>query len=957
MGVFPIWVEYQETKLEWRASMALSIIQVASALLLATAFIFLPRRPDVFLPDGRLVERQRKVSVFGRIAFTWPTAILDLAQLRQLDLTDLPSMDSNVRSKDSLEAFVALRHDRKLWQRIFFAHWPHFITLWILVLSQSVVSFVPRLAMLNVLRLLERRVAVGENFYIEAWFWVAILAIAGILATVLDTQMTWKAWSDIGFPIRAELGALIFSKAMKKKDSKDPPKTEKPAVDGMTPPKAEAGKTKGSKKSGEDKEGSPRSEQGTINLIAIDTFRIAQMATFTLYLFMIAFKFILAVAFLWVLIGWKSTLVGLATNIICLPLNAYCAKRYSNSQKKLMEARDKKVGVVTESLQGIRQVKFAALERQWENRLNEVRKQELIQLWTCFVADTLQRLAYTAGPILLAVAALSSYVGIYGDLPASIAFTALGVFGQLEGVIGMLPDFVTFWFDAKVSAERIDKFFDTPEKVVNRETADSISFENASVTFPSDEKLEDRKEPFTLANINLEFPNNELSVISGKTGSGKSLLLAAILGEVDVLEGTIRVPKGLSMDERYDHKAVADNWIIPSSIAYVSQIPWIENASIKDNILFGLPFDPIRYEKVIEACALTKDLDMLDDGDLTEVGAQGISLSGGQRWRLTFARALYSRAQILVMDDLFSALDAHVGKHIYEKALTGELAKDRTRILVTHHVALCLPKTKYAVLLDNGTVEHAGLVEELERSGGLQELLKTEEEIVGPEVKDGNESAEVNGATNREVGAPDKKPTEPASKPKKLVEDEKRETGGIAKKVYMDYIKASGGLPFWIFILFFYIIAQSLALGRSWWVKLWTSSYEDSSLGSMHAFVYQEPTMISLVNSTTLPVSSGKETLGYYLGIYVAISVVSIILSTLRVFWIFAGSIRASRIIFQELAFTILRMPLRWIDTVPVGRILNRFTADFSAIDSRLAHDLANTANSAFQVIGTVAAG
>ena len=956
MGIFPMWVEYQKTKLEWKPALALSIIQVVSALLLATAFMLLPRRPDVFLPDGKLVEQQRKVSVFSRIVFNWPTPILDLAQSRQLDITDLPSMDSKARSKDRHEAFMALRYGRKLWQRIFFAHWPQFISSWIIVLLQSMVSFIPRLAMLNLLQILERRARADKEYYLEAWFWVALLAVASIVSTVLDTQMTWTMWSNIGVPIRAELSALIFSKAMKKKDSKEPPKIEKPPVDGKTQPNGEAGKPKDTKKSDKGKDSNPRSEQGTINLIAVDTMRISQMAAFTLYLWMIAFKFILAVAFLWALIGWQSTLVGLATNVICLPLNAYCAKRYSNSQAKLMEARDKKLAVVTESLQGIRQVKFAALERQWENRLNEVRKQELIQLWTCFVADTIQRLAYTAGPILLAVAALSSYVGIYGDLPASIAFTALGVFGQLEGVIGMLPDFVTFWFDAKISAERVDKFFDTPENEVNRETADSISFKNASITFPSDEKLEDRNEPFKLINVNLNFPNNELSVISGKTGSGKSLLLAAILGEVDVIEGTIRVPKGLSIGERYDHKADADNWIIPSSIAYVSQIPWIENASIKDNVLFGLPFDPVRYEKVIEACALTKDLEMLEDGDQTEVGAQGISLSGGQRWRLTFARALYSRAQILVMDDLFSALDAHVGKHVYEKALTGELAKDRTRILVTHHVALCLPKTKYAVLLADGTVEHAGMVEELERSGGLHDLLKTEEEVVGPEVE-ANTEPDTAKSMDGQAGAPNKKPAELVSKPKKLVEDEKRETGGISKKVYMGYIKASGGLPLWIFIIVFYCIAQTLALGRSWWVKLWTSSYEDSNVGSMQTFFHQEPTMISLVNSTSLPVSSGKDTLGYYLGIYVAISVTSILLSTLRVFWIFTGSIRASRVIFQELAFTILRMPLRWIDTVPVGRILNRFTADFSAIDSRLAHDLANTANSAFQLIGTVAAG
>jgi ABC-type transport system involved in cytochrome bd biosynthesis fused ATPase/permease subunit len=180
--------------------------------------------------------------------------------------------------------------------------------------------------------------------------------------------------------------------------------------------------------------------------------------------------------------------------------------------------------------------------------------------------------------------------------------------------------------------------------------------------------------------------------------------------------------------ERFDSKATAANWILPTAKAYVAQTPWIENATIKNNILFGLPYDPVRYEKVIEACALTKDLAMFEDGDSTEVGAQGISLSGGQKWRLTLARAFYSRAGILILDDVFSALDAHVGKEIYENALMGELSKGRTRILVTHHVSLCLPRAKYAARLGaRGTLDHAGLTEHLRETGSLTEILNAED--------------------------------------------------------------------------------------------------------------------------------------------------------------------------------------------------------------------------------------
>jgi ABC-type multidrug transport system fused ATPase/permease subunit len=240
--------------------------------------------------------------------------------------------------------------------------------------------------------------------------------------------------------------------------------------------------------------------------------------------------------------------------------------------------------------------------------------------------------------------------------------------------------------NAKVSCDRIDTYLRSAEKPENTYPGEAISFENASITFPSklseikegeedEEDKEARQNRFTIRDLTLQFPNNALTIITGPTGSGKSLLLAAILGEVDVLAGSITVPRPPPASERFDSKATAADWLIPNSIAFVSQIPWIENATIKDNVLFGLPFDENRYNKVLKACSLTQDLEIFTDGDLTEVGAQGISLSGGQKWRLTMARALYSRAGILILDDIFSAVDAHVGKELYENALMGELAQ------------------------------------------------------------------------------------------------------------------------------------------------------------------------------------------------------------------------------------------------------------------------------------------
>jgi ABC-type multidrug transport system fused ATPase/permease subunit len=420
---------------------------------------------------------------------------------------------------------------------------------------------------------------------------------------------------------------------------------------------------------------------------------------------------------------------------------------------------------------------------------------------------------WITSPIALAATSLAVYAILNGELQPSVAFTAIGVFGNLEVTLAVIPELTTDLIDAWISVERIEKYLNAPEISKNTSAAPNVSFENASIAWPSDEEKEDNDSRYILRNINVSFPENELSVVSGKTGTGKSLLLAAILGEVDVLAGTLNVPQSPAAFERHDHLANKDNWIIPSSIAFVAQIPWIENASIKDNILFGLPVDDYRYNKVIEVCALRKDLDMLPDGEKTEIGANGINLSGGQRWRVTFARALYSRAGILVLDDIFSAVDAHVGRYIFEKGLTGELGVGRTRILVTHHVALCKSKTKYIVELGDGTVENAGLVQELEAEGTLQKIISHEAKEAG--IQEDEDPTAVNSEESFNGDAIEPPLQKIDSKaPRKFVEDEKREVGRVKTGIYVDYLRSSGGIPFWALALLAFASLQVVFTGK-----------------------------------------------------------------------------------------------------------------------------------------------
>ena len=404
-----------------------------------------------------------------------------------------------------------------------------------------------------------------------------------------------------------------------------------------------------------------------------------------------------------------------------------------------------------------------------------------------------------------------------------MAFTTITIFSQIEVTLAVIPELVADALEAWVSLERIQDYLRAPEKEDYLHQAPQITFRDASVAWPSDEPEPDR---FILRDINIRFPRKSLSVISGPTGSGKSLLLAAIIGEADKVAGRIEVPMPPSSRDRHDFTANRSDWIIGSAIAFVAQICVIENATIKENILFGLPYDSGRYRKVIAACALQKDLDMLEDGDNTDIGSKGINLSGGQKSRLSFARALYSRAGILVLDDIFSAVDASVGRHLYEEALTGELCESRTRILVTHHTDLVLPKTAFVVVLAGGTVEHAGSAVDLQRAG----LLKEEASYLESEGKETHvlEAQDINDEltnTLTKIRTTESTVDEVKFKglPKKFNEDERRESGAIKTTIYKEYFSTSGGIWFWTPIVTLYALYQALLLARVSFIDLTSS--------------------------------------------------------------------------------------------------------------------------------------
>lgn len=813
----------------------LVITQAASGLLRGLFSILLPRKPDLFL-NGKLVDRERSVSALGRFTFSWANSLLKFAgKNKTLALTDLPKLRAEKRTDRLREHFENSRGDRKIWKALVVAHWRSLLFQLFLTFVLCLLSFGPQTALFNILKSLEAR-GLDSWHPVQALTWVFALGGLMLLQSSIEAWVFWSVCSKLFVPIYAELSATVFAKSMRRKDAKHAKKAKK------TNDSRES--TKGlladQEDEDEDDEASlKKSRQSIINLAAVDARRISDFTSFSYLIPLSVMKVIIGCTFLVQILGWKPAFSGMAVSVLITPLNIYAAKRFTNAQDRLMKLRDSKMAIVTEVLQGIRQIKFSALEEQWQKKIGQARESELNALWISFLFDVVLMAIWILGPLGLSAVSLTVYALTHGGLSASVAFTAMSVFGALELSLAILPEIIADGLEAKISADRIGVYMAAEEKIVNTVPADTISFEGASVAWPADQSQlvdDDQEDRFTLRELDIKFPSKGLSVISGRTGSGKSLLLSSILGECDVLQGTIKVPVPPPIKARFDHVANSQNWIIDTAIAYVAQIPWIENATIRSNILFGLPYDEGRYQKVLIACALKTDLEMLPDGDLTDIGANGVNLSGGQRWRVSFARALYSRAGILVMDDIFSALDAHTGRYVYQNALTGELGKGRTRILVTHHVELCLPRTDYSILLENGLVKYAGTIDELRKSNHLDDILR--EEQAAAERDRNFKAQETDNRLDPEESGLQKvisnKPPQPEqdqtpnneeaarkASPKKFVEDERREVGKISLAVYKQYLAMAFNPFTFVLTTSVFFGYASLMIGRVCLTPLW----------------------------------------------------------------------------------------------------------------------------------------
>ncbi|KAF1817293.1 P-loop containing nucleoside triphosphate hydrolase protein [Eremomyces bilateralis CBS 781.70] len=825
----------------------------AAHLLGMSACITYPRRPHVYR-NGHTVDEQWTVSILYQITHSWSESVLRLpVKGKRLSFDILPVMDHHTRARDLYDAFYQIKGSKSLATHLIRSHSVAFSLQYAYALLDALLMFLPQYALYRLIKTLERREA-GINSTKEATFWAAMLGLFTILANSLRKKD-------------------VKSASTKRTDIESDDDT----------------KGTGAKEESEE-ENVNASRQSAINLVGVDVSRIADFAKFNMFLPGITFRLATSFYFLLSLIGWQALLAGLVTLVLLAPLNAHTAKKYTNAQGQLMAHRDRKVAVVSEALNGIRQIKFSATKGQWYRRIRESREGELRAQWNVFVFHCFIVFCWIVGPVLLSASSISVYALLHDSLLPSVVFTSISIMSSIEMTLVMILEVITNLLNCAVSLKRVSEYLESDEKRNVAIPGDSIAMTGATITWPADEV---DPNTFRLKDVTLKFPNNQLSVIAGSTGSGKSLILAAIQGEAEVLEGNLVLPPRLPYHERFDQRANKSNWILPNSMAFVSQEAWLENMSFRDNVLFGLPFDEQRYNKVVKYCALEKDISFLIDGDQTEIGTSRINISGGQKWRLSLARALYSRADILLLDDIFTAVDATTGRHLLNEALTGELAQGRTRILATHHVSMLYGTMAYEVILGDGMIKRCDdspgneFIDEPYHNGA-RELGGQRKEYVGDHnliLVKSHQSEPPDGSHHlRKLDAT----------PRKFVK----------WRVYLTYFRANGGFWFWTVLLSTYIFFEVMLLTRG-------------------------------TDPNTL----------FYLYLYVG---VSFAIS-------FEGVLR--RTMFESMLSNILHAKLRWLDTVPIGRILNRFSSDFTVVDSKLALSASFGIHNFMLVVGIITAG
>ena len=899
------------------------------------------------VPAERAVSREFQAGFFSALYFQWMAPLMSVGYQRPLELNDIwavnPDRRVDVMATKLKEALKRRRANPGKLDPLAMAMYDTLKTdLWIGGACQLTAGCMQVLSPFT-LKYLIIYVEEAYNAKVNGDASPPIGRGIGLVIGITCMQMVQSMCMNhsfyrgmlVGGQARSTLIACIFEKAMKLSG-----RAKAGGKDTSGPNKLSQGV-----QGGEGKKGIYNTSEGwgngrINNLMSTDTSRI-DMASVTFHRCWTApIQVLLTLALLCINLTY-SALAGFGFICVMMPLLARAIGSLMARRKAINKLTDQRIQLTQEIFSSVRFVKFFSWEASFLDRLAKIRK---IEIRKVFLLMSIRNGILSVSVMLPILASMLTFITYYLSnhvLNAAPIFSSLALFNALGIPLEMLPVAIGRVVDANASVKRISEFLDAEElrdeATWDPENQNAITIDHAAFTWeqntlqhaegnaegppkgenqtndgkkeelklqsknigkgasqpgnsailpstipPSSSVDENEKPPFQISDINLSIGRNELIAVIGSVGSGKSSLLCALAGDMRKTSGNI---------------------MFGSSRAFCPQYSWIQNTTVKQNIVFGRDFDEKWYDAVIDACALRPDLEMLPSGDMTEIGERGITVSGGQKQRLNIARAIYFNADIVLMDDPLSAVDAHVGRHIMDNAICG-LLRDKCRVLATHQLHFLHRVDRIVWMKEGGIHKVATFRELMDGDAEFQKLMETtarEEKAEDQEHINDEEGEEEKKVPN---GKKSTRPTAAA-----LMQQEERAVGSVSWDIYREYIKASGSIGNLGLVIFTVAIAQGANIATSLWLSWWTSNKFDFATGK-------------------------------YIGVYAALGVLQSLLMFTFATILTSLCTRASKVMLHRAISSVLRAPMSFFDTTPIGRITNRFSKDVDTMDSALTDNI-----------------
>ncbi|CCL99693.1 uncharacterized protein FIBRA_01714 [Fibroporia radiculosa] len=853
--------------------------------------------------NGHVESPLLTANIFSIWTFSWMSDLMKKGASTYITENDLPSLVPKDESANlGLKLQSALQRHKGLWSALFVAYGGEYAVAAFLKIIQDCLNFLQP-------QLLRWLLAYISDYQISRFnserpspiegFTIAIIMFSASITQTIVLHQYFQRCFETGMRVRAGLVTAIYQKALVLSN-----------------------------------DGRGRASGDIVNLMSVDAMRLQDLCTYGLIAISGPFQITLAFVSLYNILGW-SAFVGVAIMVISIPLNTSIARFLKRLQEQQMKNRDKRESPASclrdtmNNFRALGSIKLYAWENAFIRWILSVRNdQELKMLRKIGIVTSLNTSLWTGIPLLVAfssfaVAAATSQVPLTSDR----IFPSISLFMLLSFPLAMFSQVTSNIIEALVSVNRLSDFLAADELQPDaREmiTTKKLEIGDEIVSIANGEFYWSKDAPSpTLEGINLSLRKGELVGILGRVGAGKTSLLSALIGEMLKTDGEVKVS---------------------GCISYAPQNPWIMSATIRDNILFSHVYDPEFYELVLDACALRQDLALLPNGDLTEVGEKGITLSGGQRARVALARAVYARADIVILDDVLAAVDSHVARHVFDHVIGPHgLLSSKARIVVTNSIHFLkqfdqLVYIRRGIILENGSYQD--LVNNTESE--MYKLIKghgslTTSGVSTPFVGDtatpssGGETAVESSRdlTEEKLQTVDSKLIRRTSFAKAtLVENlstravsdgptkEHSEQGRVKVDVYLQYVKAASKSGFVLFVL--------------------------STIGSQLTSVAGNNTLRAW-GEHNLQAGSNRDAWKYLFG-YGLYAFVSTLLGTSAAIFIWVlCSVRSSKLLHDSMLHSVMRAPLSFFELTPTGRILNLFSRDTYVVDQIIARVVQNT--------------